>query len=97
MILIRNVSNVRLACSAAYSTRTKEYALRSIPGITSFSETQDAKWSLLQWLLQKATIVCEQDNFEGGERAGGRQTEEIALASLSEPADDLTPSQMRQD
>jgi hypothetical protein len=34
--------------------------LRSTPGITSFSETQKCKWSLLQWLLQKATMVYKQ-------------------------------------
>lgn len=37
------------------------------------------------------------DSLKGGERAGGRQTEEIALAFASEPADAPTPSQMRQD
>ena len=27
---------------------------------------------MLQWLLQKAAIVNEQDKLEGGERAGGK-------------------------
>lgn len=45
----------------------------------------------------EATIVYEQGQLEGGERAGDRQTEEIALALVPEPADGPIPSQMRQD
>jgi hypothetical protein len=43
MTLIRNVNVISdWFAGLPHSTRTKEHALRSTPGITSFSETQDA-------------------------------------------------------
>jgi hypothetical protein len=96
LILIRNVDVISdWFAGLCNTTCTKEHEPRSTLGITSFSETQKCKRSLLQWDTSRSCY--EQGQLEGGERAGDRQTEEIALALVPEPADGPTPSQMRQD